>query len=114
MNPLQNLQTKVTLLQALLRTRTALWQAITVLLHAPGGLMPVPQSIEDACAQLDKATNDVAAEIADLTSQISTGMTQADVDSVVARLNAASTKLEGLAASPTNPVPTDGGGSPTP
>lgn len=118
MNPLQILQTKLDLLQALIRARAALWQAVTVLLHAPGGPMPVPQSIQDACDQLDKATNDVAAEIKDLSGQISTGMSQADVDSIVSRLNAASTKLEGLASDASNPVPTDtgsaGGGSPTP
>lgn len=113
----QLLQLKVKVLQALLRTRTALWQAVTVLLQALGGPMAVPTTVTEALDLLDKATNDVAAEISDLTSQISTGMTQADVDSVVTRLNAASEKLEGLASNPANPVPgttgsTDGGGTP--
>lgn len=80
--------------------------------------MAIPKTVEDALDLVDKATNDVAAEITDLSTQISTGMTQADVDAIVTRLTAQATKLEGIAANPANPVPapapapTDGGATP--
>lgn len=65
---------------------------------------------DQALADLDAATNEVAAELDDLKAQLS-GADQAVAD----RITAAATRLRGLAADPDNPVPpADGGaGAPT-
>lgn len=55
----------------------------------------------DLNAKLDRvndATNNLAADIRTLIGQIGTGMTQAEVDAVGARLEASATALEALAA----------------
>lgn len=55
---------------------------------------------DDALADLDVATNEVAADLDDLKNQLST----ADA-AVAARITAAADRLRGLAADPANPVP---------
>lgn len=55
----------------------------------------------DINAKLDRindATNNIAADIRTLTGQIGTGMSQADVDAVAARLESSATALEAIAA----------------
>lgn len=75
-------------------------------LHTQGErIMAVSQAVLDALAALDKATSDIAADITALKGQIGTGMSQADVDSVVGQLTAKAAALEALAADPNNPVP---------
>jgi hypothetical protein len=54
----------------------------------------------DALVELDDATNEVAGELEALVAQVA-GM---DGDTA-ARINAAATRLRGLAADPENPVP---------
>lgn len=68
--------------------------------------MAVSQAVQDVLAKLDKATNDIGAKLDALKGQINTGMSQADVDSVVSQIGAEADKLEGLASDPANPVPT--------
>lgn len=67
--------------------------------------MAVPQSITDALAALDTATNEVATYIAGLKGVISTSMTQADVDMVHNGIDAAVARLKALASDQGNPVP---------
>jgi hypothetical protein len=73
-------------------------------------LLPYTQTMTDmearmaqiaaALAELDSATNEVAAELEALTAQVS----NLDADTA-ARITAAATRLRGLAADPENPVP---------
>jgi hypothetical protein len=63
--------------------------------------------------RIDKATNNVAADIKFLIGEITPGMSQADVDAVGGRLTAAATTLETIASAnqppaPPAPVPTPG------
>jgi hypothetical protein len=67
--------------------------------------MAVPQALTDALAKVDTETNNLAAVVTDLRSKIGVGMTQTDVDAVDATLDAISTRLSGIAADPTNPIP---------
>jgi hypothetical protein len=67
--------------------------------------MPVPQNLQDALAKIDADTDAVAQVVRSLRDQIGTGMTQADVDAVQARLDEIATRLEATAADPNNPVP---------
>ncbi len=60
--------------------------------------MAVPQELTDALAKIDADTNALAVIVTDLRSQITTGMTQADVDTVKAKLADIATKLEATAA----------------
>jgi uncharacterized protein YoxC len=91
--------------QEIRRDLAALRQAVTAL-HTQGDkLMAISKEMQDAMAAIDDATNTVAARITDLSGQISTGMTQADVDAVVARLNTEASKLNSIAADPSQPVP---------
>jgi len=48
--------------------------------------------------EIDTATSNIAADIRTLQGQIGTGMSQADVDAVQARLDATATALEAIAA----------------
>lgn len=70
----------------------------------------------DINAKLDRvndATNNIAADIRTLVGQIGTGMTQAEVDAVGARLEASATALEALAAeTPDVPVVVPGASTP--
>lgn len=63
---------------------------------------------DQALADLNDATNEVAAELDDLRGQLS------DADAAVAqRISDAASRLRGLAADPENPVPpADGGTTP--
>lgn len=67
--------------------------------------MAISQQLADVLVALDTATNDIGARIDALTAKIGTGMSQADVDSVVSSLQNEVTRLNGLAADPNNPVP---------
>ena len=49
-------------------------------------------------ARINEATNNIAADIQALKDQIGTGMSQAEVDEVKAKLDAAATALEAVAA----------------
>jgi len=66
--------------------------------------MSIDPTLSAALDAVDKATNDVAAELKDLSTQISTGMTTQDVADVVARLNKSAQFLETVAADPSQPV----------
>lgn len=66
--------------------------------------MAIDPTLTAAMDAIDKATNDVAAELKDLSGQISTSMTPQDVADVAARLNASATFLETIAANPSQPV----------
>jgi len=91
--------------QEIKRDLAALLRGVAAL-HSQGDkIMAISKELQDAMAAIDTATNTVAARITDLSSQISTGMTQADVDTVVAQLNSEATKLNTIAADPNNPVP---------
>jgi len=56
-------------------------------------------TMKAALASIDTATNNIAADIERIKSQISTGMSQADVDAVQALLDTTVAKLEAIAAS---------------
>lgn len=71
-----------------------------------GVLMAVSQDIKDLCAQLDTATNAVAAEIQSLMDQISNGVSPTDAVDIKARLGALKDRLTALGQDPNNPVPT--------
>jgi len=91
--------------QEIKRDLAALRQAVTAL-HSQGDkIMAISQALQDAMAKIDQATNTVAQRITDLSGQISTGMSQADVDAVVSQLNGEADKLNTIAADPNNPVP---------
>jgi predicted RecB family endonuclease len=87
----------------LIRGVTALYTKLDAVQEAI--LMAVSQAVTDVLAKIDTATNDVAAELKKLAGQIGTGMTQAEVDTLVTQLQAKADTLEGLAADPANPVP---------
>lgn len=59
----------------------------------------------DVRANLDDATNVVAAVLVSLRDQLSTGMTQAQVDTAKTDLTAGIDRLRALAADPNVPVP---------
>jgi hypothetical protein len=56
-------------------------------------------------AKIDAATDNIAADIKGLKALIVPGMSQADVDTVQTKLDAAATRLEGIAADTADPVP---------
>lgn len=56
--------------------------------------------------RIDQATNNIAADIRFLITQIQPGMTQADVDAVGARLETSATALETIASANKPPAPT--------
>jgi hypothetical protein len=62
-------------------------------------IMADVNTMKAALASIDTATNNIAADIERIKGQISTGMTQADVDAVQAVLDSTVTKLEAIAAS---------------
>lgn len=91
--------------QEIKRNLSALLRGVAAL-HTQGDkIMAISQELQDAMAAIDTATNNVAQRITDLSGQISTGMSQADVTAVVSQLNAEATKLNTIAADPNNPVP---------
>ena len=91
--------------QEIKRSLAALLRGVAAL-HTQGDkIMAISKELQDAMAAIDDATNAVATRITDLSGQISTGMSQADVDAVVAQLNTEATKLNTIAADPNQPVP---------
>lgn len=91
--------------QDIKRTLGALMRGVAALHNQGGEIMAISKELQDALASIDSATNTVAARITDLSGQISTGMTDADVAAVVSQLNAEASKLNSIAADPNNPVP---------
>jgi hypothetical protein len=67
--------------------------------------MALDPRIVDLTKRFDNATTAIAARIKTLTDQIGTGMSQEDVDTLVAQLTEEATKLEGLGADPNQPIP---------
>jgi len=61
--------------------------------------------LDDVLQKIDTDTDALAATVTALRDKVSTGMSQADVDAVKAKLAAVATRLEGIAADPTTPVP---------
>ncbi len=53
--------------------------------------------------QIDASTTAIGQDIATLASEINTGLSQADVDSIKARLNTAATNLQTIDAETPNP-----------
>jgi hypothetical protein len=70
-----------------------------------GVRMAVPQQLIDALKKIDDDTTALAGVVKGLRDQITTGMTQADVDAIKASLDQVATRLEGIAADPNNPIP---------
>lgn len=91
--------------QEIKRDLSALLRGVAALHTQGDSIMAISKELQDAMAAIDDATNTVAARISDLSGQITTGMSQADVDAVVAQLNAEATKLNTIAADPNQPVP---------
>jgi hypothetical protein len=67
--------------------------------------MAIPQALTDALNKLNTETNEISEYVKGLKDKISTSMTAEEVASVTAGLDAVSTRLDGLAANPDNPVP---------
>ena len=67
--------------------------------------MAIPQQMTDALAKIDTATTSLGAVVTGLRDKIKTGMSDADVAAVDAKLAAVATALEGIAADPADPVP---------
>lgn len=76
-------------------------------------LLMISQELKDAMKAIDDATNSVASRITDLSGQITTAMTPAEVQQVVDQLNGEASKLQSIAANPEEPVP-PGTTEPTP
>lgn len=74
--------------------------------------MAIPQALQAALDLIDEETNALAVVVKTLRDKISTGMTDADVAAVQAKLDAVATRLDGIAADPNAPVPP--GPPPTP
>ena len=91
-------------LQALVGLSLAIRQAQKALPKSGDLFMAIDPTLSAAMDAVDKATNDVAAELRDLSGQIATGMTPADVTAVVTRLNNSATFLESVATNPSQPV----------
>lgn len=98
-------------LQVLVGLGRAIRRAQKLLPKSGDLFMAIDPTLTAAMDAVDKATNDVAAELKDLSGQISTGMTPSDVAAVVTRLNATGAFLETVAANPSQPVV---GTAPTP
>lgn len=61
--------------------------------------------------RIDTATNEVAADLQALRDQIAgAGMSAEDEAAILAGLDAAASRLEGIGRDPENPVPVEGGG----
>jgi hypothetical protein len=65
----------------------------------------IPQPLIDAMTQLNEAAVVVADEFVRLRDQITTGMSQADVDDLKNQITSKADQLRGFAADPSNPVP---------
>lgn len=67
--------------------------------------MATQQQFADGFAKIDKATNDLAARIESLVASIKSGLTPAEEAAALTQLEALVPVLEGMAASPADPVP---------
>lgn len=67
--------------------------------------MAVPQELTDALKKIDDDTTALAGVVKSLRDQITTSMTQPDVDALKSSLDQVATRLEGIAADPNQPVP---------
>lgn len=65
----------------------------------------IPPELTEALADLNAATNEVAATVDTLRAQIKNQMTPAEVQQVQQGLADVSGRLRGMAADPNNPVP---------
>lgn len=65
----------------------------------------VPQNLQDVLDKLPVAVGKVSAFVADLKSQVKTGMTPAEVDSVTAGLTSVVDNLNAISANPAQPPP---------
>lgn len=65
----------------------------------------IPPELTEALADLNAATNEVAATVDTLRAQIKNQMTPAEVQQVQQGLSDVSNRLRGLAADPNNPTP---------
>jgi hypothetical protein len=70
-------------------------------------IMAIGQDIEAIVGRIDKATDDIAAELRDIKGQLSGGLGATEAAALQGRLDAAATKLEGIGKDPSNPVPTE-------
>lgn len=83
-------------------------------------IMATIEQFESALNRIDTATTNIANELQSLKDQIANQGLPSDVEAnVLARLDAAATKLEGIGKTPENPVPGepgtgDNGGTTTP
>lgn len=66
----------------------------------------VPQSLTDVLASINTATDAVATKMTALRGQIKVSMTPTEVQGVQDQISALVTRLNGIAADPTDPVPT--------
>lgn len=68
-------------------------------------IMAVSQELKDVLARIDAATTKIGQKLDALAQQISTNMSQADVDDLKTQLGTEADKLEAMATDPANPVP---------
>lgn len=101
-----------TLNAVLLRLDNITSRLITIERKEDEFMADVASDLEALRTALDTATNAVAAKIQALTSSITNSMTDAEVANVKAGLGAVVTRLNNLAADPTNPVPPETPSSP--
>lgn len=73
-------------------------EIITRLTHIKEFIIMAKTDMDAALDKINTATNDIAKDIENLKAMIGTGMSQADVDAVQARLDATVTQLEAIAA----------------
>ena len=67
--------------------------------------MAIPQKLTDALARLNSETNEMRDYVLSLKTVISTSMTQEDVDTVFAAIDAVANGLDSIAKDENNPVP---------
>lgn len=73
-------------------------------------IMATIEQFESALSRIDSATTNIANELQSLKDQIANQGLPGDVEAnVLARLDAAATKLEGIGKTPENPVPDETG-----
>lgn len=79
---------------------------VMLAMHNQGdALMSISREMQDALTRIDNATSLIGDRVAKVADQIRTGMTEAEVNDVVAKLNAEADKLNQIASDPNNPVP---------
>jgi len=83
-----------------------LLEATNRVLIQGASLMAASDDMKADLGKIDAATNNIAADIQRLKDKISSSMSPADVADVKSALARTVTRLEGLAADPSNPDPT--------